>query len=124
MNRIINGKTGNLTLAVISLMILLLASLTVAEEIPKPDSFTGRDKLEHFAVSAIITSATGFVLHNHFKTNRNDAIVIGFTTSFGLGGIKELIDRKIPGEQSSWKDLVADFAGCAAGALILAKATK
>jgi uncharacterized protein YfiM (DUF2279 family) len=123
MHRIIYNRYGNLA-AVIILLILFFPVIARAEQDSKKDTFTGKDKLEHFTVSAIITSATGFVLHNHFKTNRDTAIAVGFTTSISIGGIKELIDKKTPGEQSSWKDLIADFAGCAAGALILSEAIK
>jgi len=88
------------------------------------DSFTGKDKLEHFAISAAMTASTAFVIHNHFQTKRDNAIIFGFSASLSLGGIKELIDKRVPGEQSSWKDLVADIIGCAAGAIIIRSAVK
>jgi uncharacterized protein YfiM (DUF2279 family) len=113
-----------LILVICSVIYMLIPENLLAGEQPKNDSFMGIDKLEHFAMSAAITSSTGFVLHNHFGTKRDDAITIGFGVSFGLGGLKEIVDKKTPGEQSSWKDLVADFIGCAAGALILHESIK
>jgi uncharacterized protein YfiM (DUF2279 family) len=124
MHCIIRKKRRKISSTIIFMVLAFSVSpATFGKSIPK-DSFTGKDKFQHFAISAAMTAATGFVLHNHFKTNRDNAIAIGFTASFTLGGIKELIDKKTPGEQSSWKDLAADFVGCAAGAAILTGATK
>ncbi len=92
---------------------------TIFAESGKTDSIVGKDKFEHFTVSAAIVSSTAFVFHNHFQTKRDDAIVIGFSAGLSLGGIKELIDKRTPGEQSSWKDLVADIIGCAVGAIVI-----
>lgn len=109
---------------IIAFVLILFGRQSVLAESGKRDSFTGKDKLEHFAISAAMTASTAFVLHNHFQTRRDDSIVIGFTASLSLGGIKELIDKRTPGEQSSWKDLMADIIGCAAGAILIRSAIK
>lgn len=109
---------------IIALVLILFGQQSVLAESGEKDSFTGKDKIEHFAISAAMTASTAFVLHNHFQTKRDNAIVFGFSTSLSLGGIKELIDKRIPGEQSSWKDLVADIIGCAAGAIAIGSAIK
>jgi uncharacterized protein YfiM (DUF2279 family) len=123
MYRIIKNQLSIFYPAIITVVVFSVSPLTFGEN-AKKDSFTGIDKLEHFALSAAITASTGFILYNHFKTNRDNSIAIGFATSLSLGGIKELIDKKTPGEQSSWKDFIADFVGCAAGAAILAGTIK
>lgn len=117
-------KNNQKRLSIIIMIFILLGWRSVLADKEKRDSFTGIDKLEHFAVSAAMTASTAFVLHNHFQTNRDNAIIIGFATSFSFGGIKEIIDKRTPGEQSSWKDLAADILGCTAGALIIKGAMK
>lgn len=111
-------------ISAIAALAVLSGYQTVSAGQAETDSFLGKDKLEHFAISAAMTASTAFVLHNHFKTKKDDAIVIGFLASFSLGGVKELVDKRIPGEKSSWKDLVADFIGCAAGAIIIGETVK
>lgn len=103
-------------------LILLICGLANAEN--SRDSFFGKDKLDHFVISAAMTGGTGFVAYNHFHNRRFDSIAIGFSLSLSLGGIKEIVDKSVPGQHSSWKDLAADLVGCTVGALILAGATK
>jgi uncharacterized protein YfiM (DUF2279 family) len=112
------------TILIITIVFVILGQQSVLAKSGEKDSFTGKDKIEHFAISAAMTASTAFVLHNHFQVKRDNAIVFGFSVSLSLGGIKELIDKRTPGEQSSWKDLVADIIGCAAGAIVIRGAAK
>lgn len=116
---------GSITkILIIAAILIFTGPQTILAESGKSDSFSGKDKLEHFAISAAMTASTAFVFHNHFQTKRDNAIIIGFSASLSLGGIKELIDKRTPGEQSSWKDLVADIVGCSAGAIVIRSALK
>jgi len=97
---------------------LVMLQIPSAADATSNDKVLAVDKLKHFGISAFISSSSGFVLHNHFRQDTPDAAMIGFTISLGLGGIKEIIDKKSPGQRSSWKDLIADFLGAAAGAAL------
>jgi len=86
----------------------------------RADTWLGRDKLEHFGVTAAMAAAAGFVAYNHFDVSHDDAVAVGFGVSLGLGGLKEIVDANVPGGQPSAKDIVADLLGALAGAALLA----
>ncbi len=85
------------------------------------DSFWGADKAQHFMGSLMSTVLVHQILHRSckrdFRSSRN--IAIGF--SFSLGILKEIRDSRQPGNHFSWKDLLADVAGIAAGVVLLSQ---
>ncbi|MDQ7799157.1 MAG: DUF2279 domain-containing protein [Candidatus Edwardsbacteria bacterium] len=89
-----------------------------AEKAGFADSWLGRDKLSHFAVSL---AAVG--LANHWLEAesaeppvraRNTAVAF----SLSLGMVKELHDGAQKGDRFSFKDLAADILGAAAGTVL------
>jgi len=76
----------------------------------KQGSWTASDKELHFA-SALAISAS-------FRAaDRSQAASFGIAV--GVGTLKELFDGAVRGRGASWKDLVVDIAGAAAGFLIV-----
>ena len=107
-----------IAIIIITSYIIFSVSCLKADESYR-DKYVSKDKFEHFGISALITVGTGFIAYNHFKTNSDDAVIIGFSTSVSLGGLKEIIDSGLPDEHSSFKDLAADLLGALAGAALL-----
>lgn len=106
-----------------ALLVLLFVAqpiISLASNQYEDDKFVASDKLQHALVSAMMVCGTGFVAHNHFQATRNESLAIGVGFSLSVGGLKEILDARIPGEQSSWKDFTADLLGSLAGAAILA----
>lgn len=89
-----------------------------APERPQPgDGWIGRDKLYHFAGSAVIQS----VSHSVLRANGADyAAASGAAAgiTLGVGFTKEFVDRAV-GKYFSWKDIAADAAGTTAGAVLM-----
>jgi len=107
----------------VGLLVLLFVVqpiISLASNEPKADRFMASDKLQHALVSAMLVCGTGFVAHRHFEASRNESVAIGVGFSVSLGGLKEILDARLPSEQSSWKDFAADLLGTLAGAAILA----
>ncbi len=78
------------------------------------DSWTGKDKAEHFAASAILAAAgTAYGEHEGWNDARSRSF--GLLFSIGLGAGKELYDSREAGTGWSWKDFAWDIAGAAAG---------
>ena len=101
----------------ILLFVLLLSSSSFCQE--KQDNWFGKDKLKHFAMSAVFAGGTTFISNNHFDFRKEKSMVIGFSFSVAIGGAKEVADSNFPEETSSVKDFIWDIVGAAAGALIV-----
>lgn len=86
------------------------------ERAPDGDRWFAPDKAKHFAVSALVQGVSHGIVRgtgNDYRTASSVAAVS--TLSVGIG--KELWDRS-RGRYFSWKDITADVAGGASGAVI------
>ena len=78
------------------------------------DSWTGRDKAQHFISSAFLTAAgNAYGEHQHWSEGRS--ATFGLMFAIGLGAGKELYDSRQGGTGWSWKDFAWDIAGAGAG---------
>jgi len=84
----------------------------------KSDSWFGKDKLEHFTVSAFYTGGIAVAANKHFDLKKDKSIVWGVGITISLGAGKEIYDRSKPNETSSIKDFIWDIAGAITGAVI------
>lgn len=84
-------------------------ALTAALSAQAQDSMTGPDKIKHFGLSV----GMGAVGTLAFQSPR-----AGFFGCMSVGVAKEAYDARTPGHTASAKDLIADAAGCAAGAYL------
>ncbi len=85
------------------------------ERVVPADRWFARDKALHFAVSAVVQGASHAVYRANGFAYRDAAWTAGATTlAVGVG--KELWDRRA-GRVFSWRDLAADAAGGATGAV-------
>lgn len=110
----------NASCKVAILLVLLLGVNSFAKDRSNDDRYFAKDKLQHFTLSAFMSAGIGFVAKNHFDVSEDKALIIGFTASFSLGGLKEVYDSTDPHEHSSIKDLTVDFLGSFVGAAVLA----
>ena len=78
------------------------------------DSWVGQDKLYHFAAGSVIGAGTTLALKRN-GVDRKTAPVFGITVSVGIGAGKEWYDENVEGTFWSWKDMVWDAVGGAAG---------
>jgi putative lipoprotein len=80
------------------------------------DAWFGRDKMEHFAISAAIGAGAGTKLKNNGRS-KCDAAAGGITISLVTGSGKEYYDKYIRKKYWSWKDMFWDFIGGTVGSL-------
>ncbi len=100
---------------VFSILLMLSFSCNALPLIEK--DWYSYDKAKHVAYSASIMYWTMSFNKDYSKLNKNNLMVsAGITIS--IGGVKELIDLKIKKTEWSWKDITADIAGIAIGAVI------
>ena len=93
---------------------LLMASGCAATKPHPGDHWFGRDKLYHFTASGVIGAGMTAVAENNRYCD-SEAPVIGITVAVGVGAGKEWYDVKIKETYWSWKDMVWDVIGGAAG---------
>jgi len=83
------------------------------------DRWFARDKARHLVVSFLAAGAAGYVSRHGRERGRTEAAQWGFGASVSAGVLKEIFDLRNLRAQSSLKDLGADLAGAACGALLL-----
>ncbi|EXU73643.1 lipoprotein [Erwinia mallotivora] len=78
------------------------------------DSWTGKDKAQHFISSAFISAAgNAFGQKQNWSSSQSSSFGLMFSVSFGAA--KELYDSRAGGTGWSWKDFAWDVAGAATG---------
>lgn len=83
------------------------------------DAWLGKDKLQHFVVSAFLTTYTTFALKESWDVSKNNALVWGSSVTVTFGAGKELMDSKSKKGHASWKDFLADLLGIASAAVVI-----
>lgn len=83
------------------------------------DSWLGKDKADHFIVSAFIAGACYYLGRAEFKHAHGTAVVLSLGVSGGIGLAKEIYDGLSKRGTPSWKDLAADILGTGVGILML-----
>lgn len=74
------------------------------------DSWTGKDKAEHFVSSAVLSAAG-----SAYGDKQYWSASFGLMFALSLGAAKELYDSREGGSGWSWKDFSWDVAGAATG---------
>jgi len=87
----------------------------------KVDKWWGKDKAEHFLVSAFLAGVCYKIYHNELHNREDHSLYFstGFTLSLGLG--KEIYDQTRPQKRFSYKDLIYDLLGIGVGLLIVTR---
>lgn len=116
-------KTGFIFLLLFTLSSSVFAlpdSLSVAKT---SDRWLGVDKAHHFTTSAVLTGLSYYMARQEagLTESRASQVAVGFSLSLGIG--KECYDKKYKG-RSSFKDIIADILGVAAGFLIIQASTE
>lgn len=79
----------------------------------RKDPWLGKDKFQHFLVSAFLTGYTYLALNESLDVSKDHATVWGGSVSLSLGIGKEALDLKSKKGHASFKDLLADVLGVA-----------
>jgi uncharacterized protein YfiM (DUF2279 family) len=82
------------------------------------DLWYGDDKIRHVLGSFISTTLLTQVGNHSLEWKNQDTKIFAAGTTMSLGFVKELYDRRRPGNHFCWKDLAADAAGVILGLVI------
>jgi VanZ family protein len=107
------GRFARLCLLCYAFLILGLSSIP-ASDIPV-QLFWGADKLVHFAVYAGLGALALIAI---WRGDMRARVALSLVALLGLafGVIDELYQGTVPGRDSDWADVIADFAGVCFGA--------
>jgi len=83
------------------------------------DPWFGKDKVQHFVVSAFLTGYTYVALKESLDVGQNRSTYWASGISLSLGVGKEVADLKRKRGHASLKDLLADILGVAAAAFVI-----
>jgi putative lipoprotein len=103
---------------IVSIFISLFAANIATADDSQKDAWFGKDKFQHFTVSAFYSGGAAVVAHRHLDMRKNDSIIFGAAVTISLGGAKEIYDHSKPDETSSIKDFIWDIGGALAGGLV------
>ena len=99
-------------------LVLTFAFLTCGPPAPRADPWWGRDKMLHFAASAVV-QGTAFSLF-HRDARYAVAIQRASLVTLGVGAGKELYDWRHPARHdASWRDLAWDGIGGGAASIVI-----
>ena len=85
----------------------------------KYDRVIAPDKAKHFTASMISTVFFYKIFEDGLNLNEREGKIYSLSVTIGLGLSKEFYDRSRPTNYFSWKDLLADIAGIAAGFILI-----
>ncbi len=99
------------------ILIILLSSIkedSLKKEIYK-DNWFGEDKFFHFSVSSLLVGSSYHFLKCRLEKDKNFSSYFSLTTTFFMGILKEIYDKKFKKEFFSYKDLVYNSLGILCG---------
>ncbi len=106
---------------VISILIfsICFAQSAEADSLNTPHRTIGFDKIQHAAVSCLLTLSSQYVLVNKSNMDEDKALSYSISSSALIGLSKELNDLNRKDGHFSWGDLLADGVGIAIAVLII-----
>lgn len=103
---------------IIAITLTLLAANIAFAGGSRRDPWLGKDKFQHFSVSAFYSGGAAIVANRHFDMSKDDSIFLGASLTISLGAAKEAYDHTKPDETSSIKDFIWDIGGALVGGLV------
>ncbi len=77
------------------------------------------DKLQHAAVSCLITLSGQYILEDKTEISKDDALYYSASSAATIGLAKELSDKKTRAQPFDWGDMLANFIGIGFAILII-----
>ena len=107
------------------LVILILSSVSICQTTPSDSTaikhrLIGYDKIQHVAVSCLLTLSGQYVLETKSDLNQDNALIYSASSSAMIGLSKELNDMKTRVIPFDWGDMLANFVGISLAVAIIA----
>ena len=107
------------------ILIFMLSSIAICQTLPTDSTkvkhrVIGYDKIQHVAVSCLLTLSGQYVLETKSNFNQDNALMYSASSSVMIGLTKELNDMKTRSSPFDWGDMLANFVGIGLAVLIIA----
>ena len=98
------------------ILIIILSSVSICQTISSDSTavkhrIVGYDKIQHVAVSCLLTLSGQYVLESKSNLDQDNALMYSASSSAMIGLTKELNDMKTRTTQFDWGDMLANFVG-------------
>lgn len=97
------------------------ADSSVVNDQRASDSWFGKDKADHFTLSAALTAAQYYALHRELEMPSRRSLQAAVSGTALIGVVKEIYDATARKRFASKKDLVADVLGIALTVVLIHK---
>jgi uncharacterized protein YfiM (DUF2279 family) len=104
---------------IIILLTICSAQSTQSDSLNTKYHTIGFNKIQHAAVSCLLTLSSQYVMVNKSGIDENKALSYSVGTSVAIGLTKELNDCQTKGNSFNWGDLIANGIGIAIAVLII-----
>ena len=119
-NSLFSINNLNRNSAIIGINLVLILIVSGCSSYRYNDHLFGPDKVYHFAVAGVIGACTTAVVVRNGASD-SDAPVIGVSVAMAIGAGKEFYDLSVKETYWSWKDMLWNLFGGAAGSYIVSK---
>jgi uncharacterized protein YfiM (DUF2279 family) len=107
--------------AIIIIFSICFAQSAEVDSLNAPTHTIGFDKIQHAAISCLLTLSSQYVMVNKSGFDESKALSYSVSSSALIGLAKELNDYKTKERPFSWGDLIADGVGIAFAICIITK---
>ena len=107
-------------IATIIIFSVCFAQNTHSDSLNTTHKTIGFDKIQHAAVSCLLTLSGQYILENKSGFDENEALTYSISSSAILGLTKELNDMKSRQRPFDWGDMIANVVGIGIAVLIIA----
>ena len=107
---------------IVTLIIIVgicIAQTAEANSVETSRKTIGYDKIQHVAVSFLLTLSSQYVMENKSEMDDNKALSYSVSSTAMVGIIKELNDKHTRNIQFDWGDMIANGVGIAIAVLII-----
>ena len=106
-------------ITIIILFSICFAQSAEADSLDMPHRMIGFDKIQHAAVSCLLTLSSQYVMVNKSGFDEDKALSYSVSSSALIGLAKELNDVQAKKQQFNWGDMIANGIGIAIAVLII-----
>ena len=106
-------------ITIIIIFSICYAQSTEADSLNTHRPVIGFDKIQHAAVSCLLTLSGQYIMENKSGLDENKALSYSASSAATIGLIKELNDVQTKGRSFNWGDMIANGIGIAMAVFII-----
>lgn len=106
-------------ITIIIILSICFAQSAESDSLNKPRKTIGYDKIQHAAVSCLLTLSSQYVMENKSGIDKHKALSYSVSSAATIGIVKELNDAQPKERSFDWGDMIANGIGIAVAVFII-----